>query len=329
MFKRQIKNAKYERLVDFFTNPVNPGHKQYEAIRAIVIDEMPGEKAAEKFHYKESTLYALLRESKNNCVNLFPARSRKKKTGKITGSLKAEVVKLRDSGLSAKNIRESLAVEGLDVSLRTVERLLAELGFPKLPRRTNKQLGISRKNTIIPDTAEKLDFSTLEEFGSDCPVAGIFFFLPYIIESGIMDVVKKCALPGSSVIDAEQACLSMLLLKLMGGERLSHIKHYDREVGFGVFTGLKVLPKATYMNTYSCRCSEEKLLELQKEVIKKFKQWRPELYSTDYINLDFHSIPHFGDESNMERVWCGSRSKTMKGANTVLAQDAQSNAFMY
>ena len=144
-----------------------------------------------------------------------------------------------------------------------------------------------------------------------------------------MDVVTQCKLPGSSVIEAEQACLSMLLLKLIGSERLSHIKQFDREIGFGVFSGLNVLPKATYMNTYSSRCSEKKLLELQEKALAKFTKWHPELYSSDYINLDFHSIPHFGDESEMENVWCGSRGKTMKGANTVFAQDAKSNAIMY
>ena len=49
----------------------------------------------------------------------------------------------------------------------------------------------------------------------------------------------------------------------------------------------------------------------------------------DFINLDFHSIPHFGDESEMEKVWCGAKGKTMKGANTVVAQDAESNAVVY
>jgi len=31
-------------------------------------------------------------------------------------------------------------------------------------------------------------------------------------------------------------------------------------------------------------------------------------------NLDFHSIPHFGNKSEMEKVWCGSRGKAMKRA---------------
>ncbi|MBW2664570.1 MAG: transposase [Deltaproteobacteria bacterium] len=31
----------------------------------------------------------------------------------------------------------------------------------------------------------------------------------------------------------------------------------------------------------------------------------------------------------MEKVWCGARSKTMKGANTVFVQDSQSNTILY
>jgi hypothetical protein len=123
--------------------------------------------------------------------------------------------------------------------------------------------------------------------------------------------------------------MPMLLLKLIGGERLSHIKQYDKEIGLGVFSGLTVLPKTTYMNTYSSRCSEKKLLSFQKQIISKFKKWRSDFYSSDFINLDFHSIPHFGDDPVMENVWCGSKGKTMKGANTVFAQDSKSNVIMY
>jgi len=329
MFKRQIKNATNAQLVNYFSAPANARQRQYEVIRAIAMDGMMVEDAAGKFDYNANTVYALLRDVKGGRVDLFPSLPRKRKTGKIPVSLRREIVKLRNSGMSAKDICECLSGKAADVSLRTVERLLVELGFPKLRRRTNKQLGITRRNTIIPEIAENIDFSELEPFSADCPVAGVFFFLPYIIESGILDVIEKCAMPGSSLIGARQACLSMLLLKLIGEERLSHIGRYDRELGFGVFAGLNVLPKATYMNTYSCRCSEKVLLALQEKVVSKLKKWRPDFYSSDFINLDFHSIPHFGDKSGMENVWCGSRGKTMKGANTVFAQDAESNAIMY
>jgi len=116
---------------------------------------------------------------------------------------------------------------------------------------------------------------------------------------------------------------------LMGRKRLSHIGTYDREPGLGIFAGLNVLPKPTYMNTYSCRCSESQVMNLQSKVITGLKKKYPNLYCSDYINLDFHSLPHYGDESEMEKVWCGARGKTMKGANSVFVQDSQSNTILY
>jgi hypothetical protein len=38
------------------------------------------------------------------------------------------------------------------------------------------------------------------------------------------------------------------------------------------------------------------------------------LYEGNIINLDFHTIPHFGEESVLEDHWAGARNKTMKGA---------------
>jgi len=83
------------------------------------------------------------------------------------------------------------------------------------------------------------------------------------------------------------------------------------------------------MSTYSCRTSETLLQSFQKEIMVLFQKIYPDFYQSKLINLDFHSIPHFGDESQMEKVWCGSRGKAMKGANTLFAQDGQSNVIIY
>jgi len=96
-----------------------------------------------------------------------------------------------------------------------------------------------------------------------------------------------------------------------------------------LFAGLTVPPKPTYMCTYSCRTEASLLLEFQKQIIARLQGLCPELYQGQTINLDFHSIPHFGDEPSMERVWCGSRGKSIKGANTFFAQDGESDALLY
>ena len=121
----------------------------------------------------------------------------------------------------------------------------------------------------------------------------------------------------------------MLLLKLIGKERLSHIRPHDTDLGFGIFAGLNVLPKPTYMGSYSCRTEASTLLDFQRKILTMFHRNYPDWYSGKTINLDFHSIPHFGDESEMERIWCGSRGKAMKGANTIFAQDGTSDSLLY
>ncbi len=121
----------------------------------------------------------------------------------------------------------------------------------------------------------------------------------------------------------------MLLLKLIGSERLSHIDNYNHEPGLALFAGLTVMPKTSYMVTYSCRTSQTLLDNFQENLMKRFQTIYPQFYKSNYINLDFHSIPHYGTESQMEKVWVGAKHQVMKGANTLFAQDSQSNVILY
>jgi len=45
--------------------------------------------------------------------------------------------------------------------------------------------------------------------------------------------------------------------------------------------------------------------------------------------LDFHTIPHFGNESVLQEHWAGARNKRMKGALTLIGQDADSKLILY
>jgi transposase len=323
------KTAGLIDLIEYFRNPISQRQKQYEAVRAVVLETQPPEIVAKIFGYKTSTIYSLIRDAKAGKIKLFPIVKKGPQQRRTSPEVQKRIIALRKQGLSSPDIQSSLAEEGIKSSTKTVERFLKDKGFGKLKRRTNKQLGKSITKRILPDRAALLDFSELEPFNIDCPSAGVFFFLPYILESKILDVVRECKLPESSDIRATQACLSMLLLKLIGCDRLSHIGAYDQEPGFGIFAGLNILPKPTYMNTYSCRCSEIQLMELQNQIISTLRNKYPDFYSSNFINLDFHSIPHYGDESEMEKVWCGAKGKSMKGANTIFAQDSQSNAIIY
>ena len=263
-------------------------------------------------------------------LQLFPEVKKGPKGRHIPSETEHMVIQLRRKKmLNSREITEELKRSTISISVRTVERILGDAGFPKLRRRTDKERGISTKGTIIPERSMNVSVKKLEPFRVDCQVAGVFLFLPYILDTGIVDIVQGCALPESNDIGKRQAALSMLLLKLIGNERLSHIKQYDTDLGFGVFAGLNVLPKPTYMCSYSCRTEASVVMKFQQRILTHFTKLYPDLYQGNTINLDFHSIPHFGDESEMERVWCGARGKALKGANAFFAQDGESDTLLY
>lgn len=316
-------------LLDYYQNPLTLKQKQYETVRAVIVEKQSAKAAAHKFGYKLNSVYSLIKDAKMGRVKLFPPAEKGQQQRRTPLKIQEEIIACRKKNLSASDIEKRLKKEGFSVSARTIERILKGEGFEKLKRRKNIELGRTLKNKEIPERSAHLDFRNLEPFNVDCPSIGIFFFLPYIVESGILNIVKRCALPESSDINSISACLSMLLLKLIGNKRLSHIGAYDQEPGFGSFAGLNILPKQTYMNTYSCRCSETQLMELQQDILSLLQKKYPSFYKSDFINLDFHSIPHYGDESQMEKVWCGARGKSMKGANTIVAQDSLSNTLIY
>ena len=97
--------------------------------------------------------------------------------------------------------------------------------------------------------------------------------------------------------------------------------------GLGLFAGLNVLPKCTAMSTYSYSLDANQLFKLQKAFVGQAN--RHHLYDKQIVNLDFHTIPHFGDESVLQKHWAGARNKRMKGALTLVGQDATSKLILY
>ncbi len=81
------------------------------------------------------------------------------------------------------------------------------------------------------------------------------------------------------------------------------------------------------MSTYSYSLDDVHIQRLQKAFVRN--AGRLGLYDGKCINLDFHTIPHYGDESVLEKHWAGARNKTMKGALTLFAQDGQSKLRLY
>ena len=113
-------------------------------------------------------------------------------------------------------------------------------------------------------------------------------------------MVDDAGLPGSKMIPALQYFLSFLSLKLIGTERFAHMNDHSFDAGLGLFAGLNVLPKCTAMSTYSYSLDAIHLHKLQKAFVRQAD--RIGLYDKSIVNLDFHTIPHFGDESVLQET---------------------------
>jgi hypothetical protein len=155
----------------------------------------------------------------------------------------------------------------------------------------------------------------------------VFLFAPFIAQLDFDKVLAAARLPGTKTIGASNYLMSFLALKLLGDERYGHIGQHSFDPVLGLFTGLNVLPKCTAISTYSYSLDQVHLDQLQTAFVKQAQALG--LYDGSVINLDFHTVPHFGDQSVLEKHWAGARGRAMKGALTLFAQDTESKLMLY
>jgi transposase len=322
LYKIFMRNEKY------FLHPVHEWQRRYEALRASFVERLPAKVIAERFGYSPSYIHLLRHQFIHEKIDFAePIPEGKVTRRRVDSKIRLKICNWREHRLSAGEITQLLSEEGVEISVRTVERVLAEEGFPKLPRRSRLKLGFTVKGAKVPAVSQAITISKVETKPLDCEAAGVFLFAPFIDKLNISTIVKNAGLPGTKMIPAISYFLSFLALKLIGTERYAHMDDHGFDVGLGLFAGLNVLPKCTTMSTYSYGLDTVHLLRLQKAFVKQAHKLH--LYDGSLINLDFHTIPHFGDESVLEKHWAGARNKKMKGALTLFAQDAASKLILY
>ena len=124
-------------------------------------------------------------------------------------------------------------------------------------------------------------------------VAGIFLFLPLLARLRFDRLVSQAGYPGSEMVPAAAALLSLLALKLLDKERRSHIDDFNFDEALGLFAGLNVLPKKSFATDYSYRTSAPSSsgsCPAGSPAWPRCCSPRPQAFS-----LDFHPIPYRGD----------------------------------
>jgi hypothetical protein len=124
-------------------------------------------------------------------------------------------------------------------------------------------------------------------------VPGLFLFVPLLARLGFDRLIAEAAYPGSEMVPALSAMLSLLALKLLDKERRSHIDDFNCDEAVGLFAGLNILPKKSFATSYSYRTQRIQQLGLLQGWVKSLA---PLMFpAADGFSLDFHPIPYRGD----------------------------------
>src|SRR5512139_316014 len=138
------------------------------------------------------------------------------------------------------------------------------------------------------------------------------------------------------------------------GGGISLVCHYLPQEGHGPIQMMQAQPIHTFYGVVTVPFVTRPVRARDKEPMKDGEQDRPleiepELpfrrKATDHAfdpelfpqspedecrsDLDFHTVPHYGEESVLEEHWAATRGKRMKGALTLFAQDASSKLILY
>ncbi len=312
----------------FFFYPELDWQRRYEALRASFVDRLPAKVIADRFNYSTEYVHLLRHQFKHGKIDFSePVPEGKVNRRRVNPEVREKIKTWREQRLTAGAITELLSEDGIEISVRTVERVLAEEGFPKLPRRSRLKTGFTVKGTEVPERSNVISIKEVEGKTFDTDSVGIFLFAPFLAKLGIEEIIRAAGLPATKAISAKSYFLSFLALKLLGTERYAHVGDHAFDPALGLFAGLNVLPKCTAMSTYSYSLDDVHILRLQKAFVRNAA--RHGLYDGKCINLDFHTVPHYGDESVLEQHWAGARNKRMKGALTLFAQDGESKLILY
>jgi hypothetical protein len=206
-----------------------------------------------------------------------------------------------------------------------VRQILHEEGFAPLPRRLDEERP-EYPRPIIEPVADVRSFSLVPRrfttrFG------GLFLFVPDLIQLNSDRLATSAHLPGSRMIPATHALRACLSLKLWSIERKSHIMSVVSDEGLALFAGLNVSPKKSYFSEYSSPIQSETALRI-------FALWHEQLQGDSLLagnsfDLDFHSVPYYGEHPVVERHYVSARSRRQPSILVFLAHDADGRAFCY
>ncbi|MDT8442532.1 MAG: transposase [Desulfuromonadales bacterium] len=313
----------------FFTEPGVLAQRQYEALRLFFVEKKPAREVASRFGYTYRGFTTLVSDfrgklkEENTHDYYFVERKKGKKRSELTDEASKVVIDLRKKYYSVQDIKVVLDSKGYNLCEKTIYNILHSEGFSRLPRRTKMVKQQLESPSIEAEKSVRLDMQP-EEFKSNA--AGILCLLPLIKRYGIDQLIKRSSFPHTTGISRISSILSFVALKASNVRRYTADDLWCMDRGMGLFAGLNVLPKAAWYTSYSHRVTSE----MNRDFLKALHQcWLSEGLLSDTSNLDFTTIPYWGEDGHLENNWSGKRRHALASMLAVLAHDPDSGIIDY
>ncbi len=313
---------------NFFLSPQFPLQRQYEALRAFLVDDEPSGDVARRFGYSPGAFRVLcyqFRHDPQKRASFFRLPHRGPQSSPARDRVRDLAVAMRKRNLSVYDMHRELAAAGHTISVNSLTVLLREEGFSRLPRRADDE----RPVMVKPEVADVADVRHLDLSPGSfrTPLAGLFLFVPLLDRIDLPAIVSAARLPSSQMIPAVQAVRSLLALKLIGTERKSHVMDLVTDQAIALFAGINVVPKRSYLAAYSSRIDHKVCLRFTEAWLDQVEQ--AGLPHGTSFELDFHSVPANSAQEPLEKHYVSSRSRSQKGILVFLARDAEQRVLRY
>ena len=315
---------------NFFKKPKSSTHKQYEALRALFVENRSIKEVSKQFSYTISSLYSLIHDFKKNLkkglVNeyFFTLHKKGRKLKDFSGEIQNIIVDFRKKYLSVQEIKSILDSNNVNVSEKYIYNVIHKEGFSRLPRRSKE---IKRKiNSDLPIVSSQAILLKNKKETFNTQNIGILSFLPYISKYGIDKLIGVSQYPETTTLPKINSILSFLALKLSNIKRYTSDDLWCMDRGLGFFAGLNVLPKAAWFSSYSHRVTSDMNIAFLKDLSIL---WKKLGLVSDTCNLDFTSIPYWGNSSHLENNWSGKRNQALSSMLAVLGHDQDTGIITY
>jgi transposase len=310
---------------EYFTRPAEPAQRRYEALRAYLLDGEPAEVAGARFGYSPATIYQMAAELRAGRSRFFVSSKPGPKGPRQTLTLRERVLDLRAQDRSVKEIADAITAEGTPISHQSVWVICTQEGLARLPPRARRQRGPAPRIDAVR-AAPLATWPAGTRVG--CDHAGLFVLFPAMVELGLPEVIAAGSYPSTRTLSAWHSMASLLTLKLLRRNRVTHATELAADTALGLAVGLNVLPKATHASSYSYRVRREMNTAALSELIRRL---RPLGLATGDagFNLDFHAIRHHGQAAPLEDNYVPKRSQATRSVLALFAQDHASTEMVY